>query len=168
MQRPVVSAACAALTLAAALALTLGACSRKPQTPEALYEEIARLNAAGDTGRIWDLLTDDAKKREMAAMESYRDWIRRNPDDTTDKFFKQFKCTRQEILTKSDVELYCLENKGNERGLVDAKIVDKVPDPRKPGEVVLTVQPPAGPLVSFRMRQVPDGWQLVEAGLIPK
>ena len=120
------------------------------------------------TGEIWDLLTDDAKERERAAIDGYRDWIRRNPNDPTDKLFKQFKCTREEILTLPHVELYRRENLGNERGLQGAKIIDKTPDPRKPGEVILTVAPPAGPKVGMRMRQVEGGWKLVEAGLIVK
>ncbi len=151
--------ASAALLLVALLAVS--GCGGKPSTPEKLFEKIAAYNLAGESGKIWDLLTEDARKREIAAIEGYRDWLRKNPDPN-EKITRQYKCTREEFMVLPWVELYRRENLGNERALVDAKIVDRSPDPRKPGEEVLTIPTPGGPRVYMRVRNEGGGWALVE------
>jgi hypothetical protein len=156
------------LVLAVLLAaLSAASCGGSlPGSPEELYAEIARLNGAGDTEGTWYLLTDDARRDFEQAIDGYRKVIRGNPDDKTDKFFEQFRCSRQEVLTLPYLELWKRENQGRERVFIGAKIVDKQPDPRKPDEVILTVEPPAGPKVLIRVRHVAKGWAL--CAMMPK
>lgn len=148
------------LALAAAL-LAPGACGGKPSSPEKLFEKVAAYNLAGETGKIWDLLTDDARQRFIASIDGYRAVLRRNPDPN-EKITRQFKCTRAEFMELSYVELFRRENLGNERALLDAKITDRSPDPRKPGEEVLTIPTPGGPRVYMRVRNENGRWGLVE------
>lgn len=160
MLNRVASALAFAVALAVAL-LAAGGCGGKPSTPEKLFEKIAEYNLAGETGKIWDLMTEDARQRHIAAIDGYREWLRKNPDPN-EKITRQFKCTRDEFKRLSYVELLRRENLGNERALVDAKITDRSPDPRKPNEEVLTIPTPGGPRVYMRVRNEGDGWALVE------
>jgi hypothetical protein len=148
-----------AIALAFVVVLTAG-CGSRPGSPEELYERIAELNAAGQTGRIWDLLTDDAREREMKTIDDFRVTLDRNPG--VEGLLKQFKCTKEEFKTLSYVEIYRRENLGNERAFVDATIKDKHPDPSKPGEVILTVENALGTTFYMRMREVAGGWGLVQ------
>ena len=58
------AALCVALVL-----IVCAACGGRPNSPEALYARIAELNGAGETGKIWDLLTEDAKAREIKVID---------------------------------------------------------------------------------------------------
>src|ERR1041385_7351775 len=131
------------LVLVAASVLAVG-CGGRPSTPEALFAEVARLNERGETGKIWDLMTDEARKSFIDSIDGYRDWIRRNPNDPTDKLHRQFNAERQEILVLDYKELFHRENLGRERVLVGAKIIDKVPDTTRPDEEVLSIQAVGG------------------------
>lgn len=169
MRTRVLSAGIVAAVLFAAVALLLAGCSHAyPATPEDLFAEISRLNEAGETTRIWDLYTEDGRQRNIAAIDGYRKVILGNPNDTTDKIFRQFKCTRNEVLTLSYVELFRRENLGNERALVGAKLVSKDADPQKPGEYVLKYETPGGPWVFMRARGVDGGYALVEFIVTPR
>jgi hypothetical protein len=148
-------------TLLCVALLAVSGCGGKPSTPEALFEKVAAYNLAGETGKIWDLMTDDARQKFKDGIEGYRTWLRRNPDPN-EKLTRQYKCTRDEFMVLSYPELFRRENLGNERALVDAKIVDRSPDPRKPGEEVLTIPTPGGPRVYMRVRNEQGGWALVE------
>jgi hypothetical protein len=153
--------AAAAVLLGTAVLLVTAGCGGRPGSPEELYEKLAVLNGAGETGKIWDLLTDDAKAREIKVIDDERVFLKRNPDPTNLKGLKQFKCTRQEFDTLPYTEIYRRENLGNERALVDAKIVDKAPDPAAPADIILTVQSPLGSRFFIRTRPVEGGWGLV-------
>jgi hypothetical protein len=137
-------------------------CGGRPGSPEELYAKVAELNGAGETGKIWDLLTDDAKERWIKVVDDERTFLKRNPDPTNLKGLKQFKCTREQFDTLPYTEIYSRENLGNERAFVDAKIVDKAPDPRAPADVILTVQSPLGTKFFLRTRPANGGWGLVE------
>lgn len=170
MRTRVLSAGVAICVLLAAVALLLPGCGRRyPPTPEDLFAELQRLNEAGDSVAIWDsLLTPDARQRHVDAIDGYRKVIVGNPNDTTDRIFRQFKCTRSEVLTLSYVELFRRENLGNERALVGAKLVSKDADPRRPGEFMLKYETPGGPWVSMRARSVEGGYALVEFIVTPR
>jgi hypothetical protein len=152
-----------AAALLVAFLLTAG-CGGRPDTPEALYERIAQLNAAGETGKIWDLLTPDAREQQVKNIEDFRVTLRKNPG--VEGLVKQWKCTKDEFLTLSYVELYRRENLGNERAFLDAKITDKHADPRVPGDQILTVENSLGTTFYLRMRPVDGGWGLVQ--IIPR
>jgi len=158
--RAVVSVAL--VVLVGAVALVCAACGGRPGSPEELYEKLAALNGAGETGKIWDLLTDDARAREIKVIDDERTFLKRNPDPTNLKGLKQFKCTREEFDTLPYVEIYRRENLGNERAFIDAKIVQRAPDPRAPADVILTVQSPLGTKFFIRTRPVEGGWGLVQ------
>jgi hypothetical protein len=155
------SSAGAAFRLALVLVLA-AACGGRPGTPEDLYAKLAELNGKGETGRIWDLLTDDAKERWQKTIDDHRTFLKRNPDPTNLKTLKQFKCTREEFDTLPYTEIFRRENLGNERAFVDAKIVEKAPDPRAPADMILTVKSPLGTKFFLRTRPAGDGWGLVE------
>ena len=154
-----------AAALLVAFVLTAG-CGGRPRTPEALYERIAELNAAGETGKIWDLLTDDARQQQVDNIDKFRETISKNPG--VEGLIKQWKCTKEEFYTLSYVELYRRENLGNERAYVDAKITDKHADPRNPGEQILTVVNSLGTTFYMRMRPVDGGWGLVQQIAVPR
>ena len=145
--------------LALPLALVLAACGGRPGTPEELYERIAQLNAAGETGKIWDLLTPDAREQQVKNIDDFRITLQRNPG--TKGLVKQWNCTPEEFQTLSYVELYRRQNLGNERVLLDAKITDKHSDPRTPSDQILTVVNPFKTTFYMRMRPVDGGWGLV-------
>jgi hypothetical protein len=152
-----------AVALAAVLALTV-TCGGRPGSPEELYARVAELNAAGETGKIWDLLTDDAREREIQAIEDFRVTLKKNPG--TEKMVRQWNCTKEEFQTLTYVELYRRGNLGNERAFLDAKITDKQTDPRQPGDEILTVVNSLGTTFYVRTRPVPGGWGLVQ--IIPR
>ena len=152
-------------TFALAAALMIGlvisaGCGGRPGSPEDLYARIAELNAKGETGKIWDLLTDDAREREMKAIDDLRTLVKKNPG--AEKLVHQYKCTKEELYALSYVELYRRENLGNERAFVDAKIKDKHADPNHPGDMILTVENPFGTTFYLRTRPVSGGWGLVQ------
>jgi hypothetical protein len=148
-----------AVALAAVLALTV-TCGSRPGSPEELYARVAELNAAGETGKIWDLLTDDAREREIQAIDAFRETLRKNPG--TEKMVRQWNCTKEEFMVLSYVELYRRGNLGNERAFLDAKITDKQTDPRTPGDQILTVVNSLGTTFYVRTRPVSGGWGLVQ------
>lgn len=150
---------CLTLALAAVLGLAT-TCGGRPGTPEELYARIAELNAAGETGKIWDLLTDDAREREMQAIDDFRRTLRKNPGTT--KLVRQWNCTPEEFQVLPYVELYRRGNLGNERAFLDAKITDKQSDPRLPEDQILTVVNSLGTTFYLRMRPVSGGWGLVQ------
>jgi hypothetical protein len=149
--------------LAIAVAITAG-CGSRPGSPEELYARIAELNAAGETGKIWDLLTDDARREQMKTIDDFRVTLRKNPG--TEKMVRQWKCTKDEFMTLSYVELFRRENLGNERAFVDAKITDRHADPNHPGDEILTVENSLGTTFYLRTRPVSGGWGLVQ--IIPR
>jgi hypothetical protein len=148
-----------AVALATVLAVAV-ACGGRPATPEELYARIAELNAKGETGKIWDLLTDDARQREIQTIDDFRATLSKNPG--TEKMVRQWNCTKEEFMTLSYVELYRRGNLGNERAFLDAKITDKQTDPRQPGDEILTVVNSLGTTFYVRTRPVPGGWGLVQ------
>lgn len=152
----------AAALLVALLVVVCAGCGSRPGSPEDLYAKLAALNGAGETGKIWDLLTDDAKAREIKVIDDERVFLRKNPDPTNLKGLKQFKCTREEFDTLPYTEIYRRENLGNDRAFIDAKIVERAPDPRAPADVILTVQSPLGTKFYLRTRPVEGGWGLVQ------
>ena len=81
------------------------ACGGRPGSPEELYEKLAELNGRGETGKIWDLLTDDARAREIKVIDDERMFLKRNPDPTNLKGLKQFNCTREEFDTFMRAEI---------------------------------------------------------------
>lgn len=152
-----------ATALLVAFVLTAG-CGNRPGTPEELYERIAQLNAAGETGKIWDLLTEDARQQQVQNIDTFRVTLSKNPG--TEGLVKQWKCTKEEFMTLPYVELYRRENLGNERAFLDAKITDKHADPRNPGDQILTVVNSLGTTFYLRMRPVDGGWGLVQ--IVPR
>ena len=158
---PRVPSARAALCVALLL-VVCAACGGRPSSPEALYAKLAVLNGAGETGKIWDLLTDDAKAREIKVIDDERMFLKKNPDPTNLKGLKQFKCTRQEFDTLPYTEIYRRENLGNERAFIDAKILETASDPRAPADVIVTVVSPLGTKFFLRTRPVDGGWGLVQ------
>ena len=153
------------LALAAALVFAAG-CGSRPGSPEELYERIAEYNAAGETGKIWDLLTDDARQREIKSIDDFRAMLAKNPGMV--KLVDQWKCTKEEFMTLPHSELYRRENLGNERAFVGATIKGKHADPTHPGEEILEVQNALGTTFFMRMRPVAGGWGLVETATRPK
>ena len=154
--------AAAVVLLGAVFLLVASGCGGRPGSPEALYAKIAELNGAGETGKIWDLLTDDAKAREIKVIDDERMFLKKNPDPTNLKGLKQFKCTRQEFDTLPYTEIYRRENLGNERAFIDAKILETASDPRAPADVIVTVVSPLGTKFFLRTRPVGGGWGLVQ------
>ena len=67
-----------AIAIAFALAVAAG-CGSRPGSPEELYARIAEYNAAGETGKIWDLLTEDARQRQIDAYDGFRKALAKNP-----------------------------------------------------------------------------------------
>src|SRR5262245_16569488 len=103
--------------LVLALALAFGAgCGSRPGRAEDLYARLAEYNAAGETGKIWDLLTDDARRQQIKVIDDFRVTVRKNPG--AEKLIAQWKCTKEEFLTLPHAELYRRENEGNERAFV--------------------------------------------------
>jgi hypothetical protein len=160
-RRPRVLAVLAPLSAAALLSvLACVGCGGRPSTPEELFATLADLNEKGETGKMWDLYTDEARNREMAKIDGYREVLRKNPG--RDKLWTQFNVEKPEdILTLSYVELYRRENEPYHRALVGWKIIDKQQDPRHPDEVVVTAKVPKN-RVHMRAKQVGSGWGLVE------
>lgn len=155
----------ATFALAAALVLLVAAgCGSRPGSPEELFARVAELNAAGESGKIWDLLTDDAREKQMKTIDDFRVTLRKNPG--TEKLVAQWKCTKEEFMTLDYVELFRRENLGNERAFVDAKIVEKHADTTVPGDQILTVENPLKTTFYLRMRPVKGGWGLVQ--IIPR
>src|SRR5262245_33515050 len=148
-----------AIAIAFALAVAAG-CGSRPGSPEALYAKIAEYNAAGETGKIWDLLTDDARQQQRKVIDDFRVTLARNPG--TERLVAQWECTKEEFMTLPHEELYRRENLGNERAFVDAKIKGKHADPTHPGDEILEVENPLGTTFYLRMRPVAGGWGLVE------
>jgi hypothetical protein len=147
--------------------LLLTACGGRPSTPESLFEEVVRLNSRGESGRIWDLLTEDARQSFIQSIDGYRAYIRGNPNDTTDKFYKQFHVERREVLTMSYVDLFIRENEGRKRAFEGAQIKEKTPDPTQPDEEILTVEGAAGTFY-MRVRKLPNGYGLVKIDVRPR
>jgi hypothetical protein len=169
--KPRVPVAVAALLsgLAFVALLAFAGCGpSRPSTPEDLFAKLSTMYEAADYGSVWDITTDDRKREFMKAIDDYRDIIRKNPNDKTDAFFKQYHCTRQEMLTLGYVELFRRENLGRERVFVDAKIVDRLPDPRKADEILLRVQLAAGARVYMRAKHEASGWGLVQFQVEPQ
>ncbi len=160
-----VLAAAASAILLCVLALA-GCGAGRPGTPEALYEEFARLNAAGETGKMWDLLTPDRQRRFRETIDGYRAILARN-DDPNEKTTAQFNCTREEFKRLPYVELFVRENLGRRRALVDAKIREHHPDVRRPGTEELIVQTPPGTRVHFWMKPMDDGWAIEDVQVEP-
>ena len=152
------NAALASAWLLCLAVLAASGCNARPSTPEELFAQVAAYNESGQTVRIWELLTEDRRSREVKAIDAYRSWLRKNP--SPEELTRQFNSTREEFMTLPYAELYRRENLGRERALVEARIIDRSPDPRRPGDEVLTIQPPAGPRVYMRVRKAGGGWEL--------
>lgn len=159
----VLSGAWASLVLFLCLGFVLAvvSCGGRPGSPEAVFEAVTKANERGETGKIWDLLTEDSRANFRQAIDGYRDVIRRNPNDATDKIFRQYHCERAEILTLPYDELFRRENLGREKLLVGATIKDKATDPTRPNEEVLSIVAPSGKFL-MRVRRTNDGYGLVQ------
>jgi hypothetical protein len=95
-----------------------------------------------------------------------RDLVAKNPGAA--KLTEQYRCTVEEFMRLPYVEIYRRENQGRERLLEDAKIVDKQPDPKIPGDVMLTAKNPGGVTFLFRARPLDGGWALVQMQTRPQ
>jgi len=152
----------AAGVIVAALAVVFGVGSSLPQTPDELFERFCAYQLAGDTGKIWDLLTDDARQKQIDGFAAHRRLLTHNPDPNETLTRNNYNCTREEFLQMSDVQIFCSENRGRERALVDAKIVDRQTDPKSPDDMWLTIDTPTGVRVTMHIRRVDGGWRWVE------
>lgn len=151
-----------ALLVAYGIAFGLGG---RPRSPEELYELVAKLTQESRMGEVWDLQTEDAKQEFRDTISGHRNLMTRNPGLTmTD----QYHCSRDEFMTLPFEEIYSRENRGRERVFAGAKIIAKDTDPRFPDEVVLTIEPPAGPLVLMQARKVGRGWGLVRCRVLTR
>ncbi len=152
-------AALGAVVIVAVGVFVFGWGSSLPQSPEALFAKIADYQAAGETGKIWDLLSDEGREEQVRGFEAHRKLIRQDPNE---KLTRQYNCSREEFMRMSDVQIYCKENEGREHALDGAKIVERRSDPREPDEVYLSIETPANLGVTMHAKHVAGGWRLVD------
>jgi len=165
MQRRVASAVVVAVLAALAIVAAIGVAgfgSSLPQSPDELFEKFREYQMAGDNGKLWDLLTEDGRKAQIAGYDAHRHLLRTNDDPNETLTRNNFNCTREQFLRMSDVEIFDSQNKGYERALVDAKIVDRRTDPHSPDDMYLTIDTPTGIGVFMHVRHVSGGWRWVE------
>ncbi len=147
----------AAAVLVAALGHVLGWFSPLPSSPEALFARLCEYQLAGETGRMWDLLTEDARDDNRRGFAAHRKVIQQDPNE---KLTSQYNCTREEFLRMSDVQIYCSENRGKERALVGAEIVGRTDD-KSSNEAYLDISTPSGVRLTLRARHEDGGWRWV-------
>jgi hypothetical protein len=152
----------AACVVVGALAVVFGVGSSLPQTPDELFERFCKYQLAGESGKIWDLLTDEGRRRQIEGFEAHRRLLTHNPDPNETLTRNNFNCTREEFLRMSNVQIFESENKGRERALVDAKIVDRQKDPKAPDDMYLMIDTPTGVRVTMHVQHVDGGWRWVE------
>jgi hypothetical protein len=152
----------AVAAIAGALAFAFGLGSSLPRTPDELFERICEYQLAGESGKIWDLLTEDGRARQIEGFEAHRRLLTRNYDPNETLTRNNFNCTREEFLQMSNVQIFASENRYRHRALVDAKITDRHVDPRSPDDMYLTVDTPTGVRVTMHVRKVEGGWRWVE------
>jgi hypothetical protein len=163
MQTRVAHAAGGAVLAAFVLLLVLlsfvGCGPSLPSSPEALFAEVQELQVQGEYGKIWDLFTDERREAEMKGIDGMRRTLARNPG--AQNLVKQYHCTLEEFQRLSYVQIFVREHQGLERVLVNAKIADRQPDPRRPDEVTLTIHVEDGSRLAMRAKQVQGGWRLM-------
>jgi hypothetical protein len=152
----------AAGVIVAALAVVFGVGSSLPQSPDELFERFCAYQAAGDTGKLWDLLTEDARQKQIDGFEAHRRLLTHNPDPNETLTRNNFNCTREEFLRMSNAQVFANTNRGYERALVDAKIVERQTDPKSPDDMYLMIDTPTGVRVTMHIRHVDGGWRWVE------
>jgi hypothetical protein len=152
----------AACVVVGALAVVFGLGSSLPQTPDELFERICKYQLAGETGKIWDLLTDEGRRQQIEGFEAHRRLLTRNNDPNETLTRNNFNCTREEFLRMSNVQVFISENRGRERALVDAKIVERHTDPKSPDDMYLMIDTPTGVRVTMHVKHVDGGWRWVD------
>jgi hypothetical protein len=152
----------AACVVVGALAVVFGLGSSLPQTPDELFERFRKYQLAGETGKMWDLLTDEGRRKQIEGFEAHRRLLTRNNDPNETLTRNNYNCTREEFLRMSNVQVFGKTNLGYERALVDAKIVERQTDPKSPDDVYLVIDTPTGVRVTMHVQHVDGGWGWVE------
>jgi len=140
----------------------LPGCANPHETPQTLFAHIQELNARGKFRAIWDLYTDDERKRQSKGFDDYRAFLRRNPGEKN-----RAACVRTyglepaELMGLSHVDMFEIVSSGNETVMMDARITDDdaAPDLANGHRVYwVTAQ---GRDVAMLVQYVNDGWYLV-------
>jgi hypothetical protein len=152
----------AACVVVGALAVVFGVGRSLPQSPDEVFERFCQYQLAGETGKIWDLLTDEGRQQQIDGFEAHRHLLTHNNDPNEVLTWNNFHVTREEFLRMSNVQIYIAENRGKERAMVDSKIVDRQTDPKSPDDVYLAIDTPTGVRVTMHVKKVDGGWRLVE------
>ncbi len=151
--------ACAGLLAAA----TLGGCGGGGcDSPEALFARIQELNAAGRTEEIWNLCTEQRRENEAQIYESYKEFLRRNPDAKNRKqCIEQYHMTPEELYPLDAKTIFVRENAGRERFLEGAQVLSVEGTPDLPNGARVRWRTALGAEYSMVAQLVDDGWYLV-------
>ena len=119
----------ASLALVAAALLPAG-CANHQESPRDLWAHLQQLNGEGKARELGKLYTDDDRDRQGKAWDSYKEFLRINPEDLNQrKVVENWGVTAQEFARLTHIEIFELEMEKNKTrsAMVGARITDDEP-----------------------------------------
>jgi hypothetical protein len=146
------------------VALILSAVGRLPGSPEALFREFQRLNAAGDLRGIWNLYVDEGQKdfRDTIARARETYWRnRQHPENRS--MYAQYNVTEAEFYALDAGDIFIREMSPPERRgwMEGARILDIAPYPDGAGDQAVHWEMADGRLFVLRCRDTGHGFGVV-------
>ncbi len=86
----------------------LGGCTRGGlESPEAVFQRVQELNASGDVRKIWDLFTDEERRRQGQAYAEYKKFLVANPLPLNrQKCIDNFRVEPEQLALMTDIEIF--------------------------------------------------------------
>jgi len=149
--------------LAVLALLLVNLSGRLPGSPEELFAEFQRLNAAGDHAGIWALMDEEGHSEYRDAIDNARIMLERNPHASNDSVFLKRHLRREEFMRLSYEEIWAAENSDPEmrRWMVGARILKLLDYPGQPQDTIIRWERTDGQLFNFQARDTGRGYTWV-------
>lgn len=146
------------------VALILSAVGRLPGSPEELFREFQRKNAAGDLRGIWNLYVDEGQKEFRDTIDRMRVTYWRNRQHPENRsMYAQYNVSEQEFYALDASEIFVREMSPPERRgwMEGARILEIGPYADSPGDWAVHWETADGRLFVLRCRDTGRGFGVV-------